>query len=659
MRLVIALHKYFPWGGLQKDTLRFAAEADRRGHQVCIFTTKWTGEPPAGNIQVEIVRDCACSNHRRMDDFAKAFLKYRYKHDFDVALAMNRVPGADFYFAADSCMAAWMPQKHSALALKILPRYRTYLRHEREICSPLADTRIMYIAPPQKKEFMQAYQLPEQRFIYLPPGMDERCLRPDNAETLRQKKRLELELNDNDIMLILVGTNFWRKGVDRVAQAILQLPEELRSRCRFFLAGNDSPEKLRKMLYGCGAENLLDFLGPRNDVPELLLAADLMLHPAREEGTGTVLVEALAAGLPVICSEACGFSSFVDEATDTVVPEPFVQEDFNARLLQALHKLPELTRKTMNYAKTQDFCGRNQVVVDAMEDFVERKKKFDFFSLYDFRPPAKDASHNDFHGSGNGFAKVINNQGTWSILASMPLRLLESILELHKQNCTGGNFLKGESKRRLSRVNHEGRSYIVKEFCLDAPWNCYRHGEASWQNSQRLRGYTAPCLAWLKQKKHTSFVFFLDLGGLNLYGEEHQQRPDLTEIYAGAGGLLAQLHQRGFYHADSKSTNFVVNQLCPEMQSPVLLVDTDKLKVYDSLPRKAQIKNLGQFLASTGNLPSDKQTLLTGIFLQAYAKQLQLNEAEIKLLLQKINQLIDNGGISENNCEKQTVFQMP
>ena len=34
----------------------------------------------------------------------------------------------------------------------------------------------------------------------------------------------------------------------------------------------------------------------RND---LLLAADLLIHPARNEATGTVLIEALAAGLPV------------------------------------------------------------------------------------------------------------------------------------------------------------------------------------------------------------------------------------------------------------------------------------------------------------------------------------------------------------------------
>jgi len=37
-----------------------------------------------------------------------------------------------------------------------------------------------------------------------------------------------------------------------------------------------------------------------------------MLHPARLENTGTVIIEALANGLPVIASDACGYSKYVE-----------------------------------------------------------------------------------------------------------------------------------------------------------------------------------------------------------------------------------------------------------------------------------------------------------------------------------------------------------
>ena len=77
---------------------------------------------------------------------------------------MNRIPGADFYFVADSCMATWMPQKHSRLALRLLPRYRIYLEHEAAICTPGSPTTLLYIAPFQKRDYQTVYNLPDSRF---------------------------------------------------------------------------------------------------------------------------------------------------------------------------------------------------------------------------------------------------------------------------------------------------------------------------------------------------------------------------------------------------------------------------------------------------------------------------------------------------------------
>ncbi len=52
-----------------------------------------------------------------------------------------------------------------------------------------------------------------------------------------------------------------------------------------------------------------------------MAAADVLVHPARTETTGTVIIEAIANGLPVIASETCGFSSFVRQAKAGIVIE--------------------------------------------------------------------------------------------------------------------------------------------------------------------------------------------------------------------------------------------------------------------------------------------------------------------------------------------------
>ena len=49
MTFLLAIFKYDPFGGLQRDTLRLIGELTGRGHEVVVFTTAWDGpEPPTG-----------------------------------------------------------------------------------------------------------------------------------------------------------------------------------------------------------------------------------------------------------------------------------------------------------------------------------------------------------------------------------------------------------------------------------------------------------------------------------------------------------------------------------------------------------------------------------------------------------------------------------
>ena len=53
-----------------------------------------------------------------------------------------------------------------------------------------------------------------------------------------------------------------------------------------------------------------------------------MVHPAHNENTGTVLLEAIAAGLPVLATDVCGYADHITAAeAGTVLDSPFDQED--------------------------------------------------------------------------------------------------------------------------------------------------------------------------------------------------------------------------------------------------------------------------------------------------------------------------------------------
>ena len=355
MTFLLAIFKYNPFGGLQRDTLRLIQELTGRGHRVIVLTTAWDGpEPPAG-ATVELVPSSKWrSNHARMAQFARAFTKRLARRDFDVSVAMSRIPGADYYFAADVCMKVYWGKLHSQFALKINPRYATYLKLEAAVMASPSTTRIACIARHQRQDYAAAYGTPAERMFLLPPGMDPACRRPPEpeAEAIRADIRGRLGAKSDDIAVLLVSNSIRNKGTDRAIAALGTLPGELDA-----------------MTARAGLTEQTVALGQTDGVRDYMLGADLFLHPARNEAAGSALIEALAAGCPVLTTDICGFAPYVDEATGTVLKGEFSQDALETMLAGMLPNLDGLKRKTLEYAGKMDFCSRARVFADELEKF--------------------------------------------------------------------------------------------------------------------------------------------------------------------------------------------------------------------------------------------------------------------------------------------------
>ena len=160
--------------------------------------------------------------------------------------------------------------------------------------------------------------------------------------------------------------------MDRSLRAVAALPEELKKRTRLLVAGRDSGNTCPKLAASLGISNRVIFAGGRDDVGALLLAADLLIHPARNEATGTVLIEALAAGTPVMATANCGFANYVAESGGIVIPaDPFDQETFDRELAAALStpgRLEQLKQLAIDYGAKADFYRRAEAAVDYIEE---------------------------------------------------------------------------------------------------------------------------------------------------------------------------------------------------------------------------------------------------------------------------------------------------
>lgn len=367
MKIALAAFRYFPYGGLERDLARVAKCAVSRGHEVTVFTGKIEGELPSG-VEPRIIALKSRTNHGRAAEFCAKFPDHLKTGAFAVSAAFNRIPGCDFYFCADSCYAGEMPKKHHRLILKLLPRYRTYLRLEKAVFAPPSRTNIWYIAPAQKRDYQKYYGTPDERFFYLPPGIDPRCCRTADAESIRDKKRAELKVIADQKLALLVGSNFSLKGGERALRALSKMPQNV----RLAVAGNFKPQRWQKLADQLGVGGRVDFLGARDDVPELLLAADLLIHPAIEDATGTVLAEAISSGCPVISSGSCGFSPLVAEAGGAVIGDEicWYQAEFEKRFAEFVAQAKTLRRSAIEYSAQVDFTRRAETAVDQLERFA-------------------------------------------------------------------------------------------------------------------------------------------------------------------------------------------------------------------------------------------------------------------------------------------------
>jgi glycosyltransferase involved in cell wall biosynthesis len=120
--------------------------------------------------------------------------------------------------------------------------------------------------------------------------------------------RRELDIGADEALIVHVGTMSSFKNQERLVHIFDEFHRR-RSTCRLVLVGRDGDGTKQRVEHLIHAMQLTDhvmILGERNDVPGLLKAADLMIFPSIREGLPGAILEACAAGTPVVASDLPG-----------------------------------------------------------------------------------------------------------------------------------------------------------------------------------------------------------------------------------------------------------------------------------------------------------------------------------------------------------------
>lgn len=334
LRIALAVVKLFPGGGLQRDCLAIARALRERGAGVTILTAERAAGTFADDLPVEILKAPGRTNHGIQAAFATAVAAAAPR--FEAVVGFNKMPGLDLLYCADPSIAARI-RRLSWRAL--LPRYRTFRRLEAGAFAPGAATRLLLLARPQAAAYRAAWGTEPERITVLPPtGAPARRQPGLRRDGTRERMRAALGLgqgSDDEMVWLAVAVQPAIKGLDRTVAALAARPE-----ARLLVAGLAARDKAARgtvrLAAKLGVTDRIRWLGHREDVPAVMAAADVLVHPARLDTTGTVILEAVINGLPAVASGVCGYAEHVALAeAGLVLPEPFAEADLAAALATA------------------------------------------------------------------------------------------------------------------------------------------------------------------------------------------------------------------------------------------------------------------------------------------------------------------------------------
>jgi len=330
MRIALAIVSYFAGGGLQRDCVQLARRLIAKGNEITIFTSRSDGTHPM-DIRIETLPNRAVTNHGRNIRFGRD-LRRAAGGRFHRIVGFDKLSGLDVLYCADHCHANPGP---GALA-RLLPRNRALSRLEEQCFGPNRSTRIIVLSENQLQAYLDAWDTPRSRITLISATLDKQRCRPTlRIDGTRDRLRSEMGIAPDNWLWLSIASYPYTKGIDRTIRAL-----SAHSNACLLVVGIDSNSPrgraLRRQARRNGNLDRVRLIGYREDVPALMAAADLLVHPARLETTGSAILESIVNGLPAIVTATCGYAGHVNLAkAGIVLAEPFGEKQFHGALVEA------------------------------------------------------------------------------------------------------------------------------------------------------------------------------------------------------------------------------------------------------------------------------------------------------------------------------------
>ncbi len=325
MRVAMLVRRFDPaGGGTERD---FAAAADclsRAGHEVRIYAargraTLWHGMP-VRRLPVPLFA-------RSLEVLGFGLLAPRFarRDGADLTISFGRTVDSDLIRCEGGAHAAYLEaarqwESAAASAARALsPYHAAQCRMEALGFRSPRLRRVLPISRMVGDDLERRFAIPHSKIEALYNGVDHERFAANSNPRLGEEIRRRFGIDRSSQVALFIGNGFGRKGLGQLIEA-WAMPD---NKAYLMVAGEDRAASFyQRMARRLRVERRVLFLGKRNDIADLLVATDIVALPSLFEAFGNVVLEGMAAGLPVLTSARCGAAEVLP-----VQLQPFVVQD--------------------------------------------------------------------------------------------------------------------------------------------------------------------------------------------------------------------------------------------------------------------------------------------------------------------------------------------
>jgi len=308
--IALVRQRYSPFGGAERIISATLQELARQGASVYVVTRRWEHDAA---FQPLIVNPFYVGRLWRDWSFGRAVARLLAGRRFDLVQANEKIPGCDVYRAGDGVHHEWLRQRarvanaFGRIWLRFDLYHRFVLARERAVLAHPRLNKVICISRMVRDDVLRNYPVPEAKLEVIHNGVDVARFRPER-DVHRQAVRASLGIPMQAPVFLFVGSGYERKGVPSLLAAFSRLPDT----AHLIIVGKDKalPQfRRRAARLGCGGR--VHFAGGVADPRPHYASADAFVLPSLYEPFGSVVLEAMACGLPVIASTTCGAAELI------------------------------------------------------------------------------------------------------------------------------------------------------------------------------------------------------------------------------------------------------------------------------------------------------------------------------------------------------------